>query len=202
MKYYILASLIIFSITIYHAIRRSNEITARDEKNFWDRENEANSVRKKSLDSLNYLHIPMDRFPTSLLIDNPTIRECIETLTQLATRPIVNLTGQSNTDLKLQYGTANITVLSEYDQNYTLLARTLQTWAETLIKEGCEEEAVPILEYAVETGSDISKTYYLLADYYKRNQRGEAIQALLEKASSLPSLNQKVIVRTLSESYL
>ena len=78
MKYYILASLIIFSITIYHAIRRSNEITARDEKNFWDKENQANSVRKKSLDSLNYLHIPMDRFPTSLLTDNPTIRECIE----------------------------------------------------------------------------------------------------------------------------
>lgn len=202
MKFYILASLIIFSITIYHAIRRGNEMTAREEKNFWDRENKANSVRKKSLDSLNYLHIPMDRFPTYLLTDNPTIRECIDTLTQLSTRPIVNLTGQSNTDLKLLYGTANITVLSEYDQNYTLLARTLQTWAETLIKEGCEEEAVPILEYAVETGSDISKTYYLLADYYKRNQRNESIQALLESASSLPSLNQKVIVRTLSESYL
>lgn len=202
MKFYILASLIIFSITIYHAIRRGNEMTAREEKNFWDRENKANSVRKKSLDSLNYLHIPMDRFPTSLLTDNPTIRECIDTLTQLATQPIVNLTGQSNTDLKLQYGTANITVLSEYDQNYTLLARTLQTWAETLIREGYEEEAIPLLEYAVETGSDISKTYYLLADYYKRNQQMESIQALLESASSLPSLNQKVIVRTLSESYL
>lgn len=202
MKFYILASLIIFSITIYHAIRRGNEMTAREEKNFWDRENKANSVRKKSLDSLNYLHIPMDRFPTSLLTDNPTIRECIDTLTQLATQPIVNLTGQSNTDLKLQYGPANITVLSEYDQNYTLLARTLQTWAETLIREGYEEEAIPLLEYAVETGSDISKTYYLLADYYKRNQQMESIQALLESASSLPSLNQKVIVRTLSESYL
>ena len=35
-------------------------------------------------------------------------------------------------DLKLEYGTANINDLSQYDQNYTLLVRTLQKWAEAL----------------------------------------------------------------------
>lgn len=202
MKFYILASLIIFSATIYHAIRRNNEIVARQEKNFWDRENKANSTRKKSLDSLAYIKIPMDSFPTHILSDNSRIAECIEILTQLATQPIVNLTGYSNTDLKLEYGTANITVLSEYDQNYTVLVRTLQSWAEELIANGYAKEAATLLEFAVETDTDISKSYYALADYYKQIQETEKIQYLLEKAQNLSSLSKNAIVRTLQESYL
>lgn len=202
MKFYILASLIIFSATIYHAIRRNNEIVAKQEKSFWDRENKANSTRKKSLDSLAYIKIPMDSFPTHILSDNLRIAECIETLTQLATQPIVNLTGYSNTDLKLEYGTANITVLSEYDQNYTVLVRTLQSWAEELIANGYTKEAATLLEFAVETNTDISKSYYALADYYKQLQETEKIQHLLEKAQNLSSLSKNAIVRTLQESYL
>lgn len=202
MRFYILASLIIFSATIYHAIRRNNEIVAKQEQNFWDRENRANSTRKKSLDSLAYIKIPLDKLPIGILSENPVISECVETLTQLSTQKIVNLTGYSNTDLKLEYGTANITPLSEYDQNYTVLVRTLQIWAEELIANGFPKEACGILEFAVETGSDISKSYYALADYYKELQETEKIQYLLEKAQNLSSLSKKAIVRTLQESYL
>lgn len=202
MRFYILASLIIFSLTIYHAIRRNNEIIAKQEESFWDRENRANSTRKKSLDSLAYIKIPLDKFPIGILAENPVISECIETLTQLSTQKIVNLTGYSNTDLKLEYGTANITPLSEYDQNYTVLVRTLQVWAEELISNGFSKEAADILEFAIETGSDISKSYYALADYYKNLQETEKIQYLLEKAQNLSSLSKKAIVRTLQESYL
>ena len=58
----------------------------------------------------------MDALP-----DNERAEEYRSLLTSLSTQPVVNLTGFTNTDLKLEYGTANITCLTEYDQNYTLL---------------------------------------------------------------------------------
>ena len=98
--------------------------------------------------------------------------ECKEILRSLSTQKIVNLTGYTNTDLKLSYGTANITCLTEYDQNYTLLVSTLQKWAEALYRGGAKKECRQVLEYAVSIGTDVSHTYFLLADLY--DEEGES----------------------------
>ena len=82
---------------------------------FWEKELAANRTKRKPLDDLNYIQIPLDTFPMSVLSDNPVILECHEILTELSTEKIVNLTGISNTDLKLQYGAPNIKILSAYD---------------------------------------------------------------------------------------
>ena len=58
--------------------------------------------------SLRYIKIPLETFPTHLLNDDAAVMECIETIESLTSMKIVNLTGWSNTDLKLEYGTANI----------------------------------------------------------------------------------------------
>lgn len=126
MKLIILASLILFSACLSLAIKRGRRAQAAEEKSFWEREREANSVRRKPLDNLDYITIPFEHLPVNRLTDDPTVSECLEILQNLSELHIVNLTGFSNTDLKLEYGAANITALSEYDQNYTLLARTLQ----------------------------------------------------------------------------
>ncbi len=202
MKFYVLASLILFSGSIYLAIRSSKNKQKQIEDSFWDKELRANSVRKKSLDKLAYVTIPLDKLPTSCVNDNSVINECLETLQSLSTQPIVNLTGMSNTDLKLEYGTANLTILSEYDQNYTVLVRTLQKWADELNRLSMTEEAVTVLEYALEIGSDISKTYYDLAAYYRKQGNPFKLEELVEKASHLNTIQKNVIVRTLKESYL
>jgi len=202
MKLIILASLILLCSVLSNVIKRQKKESKTSEQTFWDREQRANSTRRKSLDGLEYITIPLDRFPTDLLQENATVAECVELLKTLSDQPVVNLTGYSNTDLKLEYGTANITLLTEYDQNYTLMVRTLQKWADILLEEGYEEEAETLMEFAVSTRTDISRTYYKLAELYACRLETERIHALISTAEALPTLNKNTIVRTLQESYL
>lgn len=196
-----LASFIAFILILSVVIKRQGSRYQKREAQFWTRERQANAVRRKSLDGLNYIRIPLEDFPTHILQNDETVLECISTLETLTSRKIVNLTGYTNTDLKLEYGTANITALSEYDQNYTVLVRTLQKWADVLLETGYAEEASVLMEFAVSTGTDISRTYLALADY--RASRGETLQIrrLISMAEGLRSANKAVIVKHLREKY-
>ncbi len=197
----LLASLIALSLIVSGSVRTQNKRSREREQSFWERETRANSVRRKSLDGLPYVRIPLEAFPTHLLQENETVLECISIIEALTSQKIVNFTGYTNTDLKLEYGTANITELSEYDQNYTVLVRTLQKWADILLENGYAQEAVVLMEFAVSTGTDISRTYYALAEY--RASRGEydRIEHLTASAEALHSSNKKVILRHLRANY-
>lgn len=196
-----IASLIVFILFLSVRIKRQSKIQQNAEKSFWERERLANSVRRKSLDGLNYIQIPLETFPTHIMQEDETVLECIDLMESLTAQKIVNLTGFSNTDLKLEYGTANITVLTEYDQNYTLLVRTLQKWADVLIAAGYAKEAAILMEFAVSTHTDISRTYYQLAEYYVSQRESEKIQWLKDMADGLRSSNRNSILNHLKEAY-
>lgn len=199
MKFYVLASLIIFIWIIGHNLRKSKRIQSEAEKSFWERERLANETRRKPLDNLDYIRIPLEDLPMHLMEENTEVAGCLQILNELSLQPIVNLTGYTNTDLKLEYGTANITVLTEYDQSYTLLVNTLQTWARLLYDGGYTDETQKILEFAVSTRTDVTATYDLLADIYIQNGYTEGIHKLSETAESLNSLSRPVILRHLQE---
>ena len=200
MNFGFIGAFILFTIIISYNLKKQARKKRRDEEDFWARESRANSVRRKSLDGLVYIPVPLEQLPTHLLNDNSTVLECIETLEALSSQKIVNLTGWSNTDLKLEYGTANITALSEYDQNYTLLVRTLQKWADALAAAGHMDEAVILMEFAVSTNTDISRTYYLLAEYWAARGRGDKIEQMMRTAQGLRSSNKDAILRHLKKS--
>lgn len=202
MKFPFLASFIIFILVLARRIKWSNKQEAKQEKNFWETESAANSVRRKSLDTLDYIQIPMEKLPTNTLTEDPAVQDYLNTLDTLSKEKIVNLTGYTNTDLKLKYGTSNISQLSTYDQNYTLLASTLQSWADLLWEKGYRTESVSVMEFALSTHTDTSHTYYKLAEYYAFLDDHEKLESLLHMAETLPSANRGVIVRTLQESYL
>ncbi len=196
----IFASFIVLSILIAYEIKKSRKKQVSEEKSFWEKERMANSTRRKSLENLEYISIPLEEFPISVLTENETVRECLETITSLHSCEIVNFTGISNTDLKLQYGVANLTLLTEYDQNYTLLVRTLQKWADCLYDNGFVKEACTLLEYAVSIRSDISHTYSLLISVYKDLHCPEKIPELLPTALSLNSAMKNTIVQILEQA--
>ena len=200
MKLPFLASFIILLVVISHLIRKSNRAMEAEQKSFWAKERESNNVRKKPLDDLNYINIPFDELPCTAHNDSELVQDCLSTLHTLSERKIVNLTGITNTDLKLTYGTANITALTEYDQNFTVLVTTLQKWADALYGLEAVAEAQSILEYAVSVDSDVSKTYELLASIYAQNSDTEAIASLIEHAKNLTSSSGKIIVRKLEEA--
>ncbi len=127
------------------------------------------------------------------------IADCHRILNGFREKKAVNLTGITNTDLKLTYGAANITLLMEYDQNYTLLVRTMQKWADLLIRAGYRREAVPILEFCVETRTDISSTYRALAAIYRERGETDKIAHLREVADGLNSAMRPAILRMLDK---
>lgn len=199
MKFYILASLIIFILVIAHNVRKSGRIQQKNELGFWEKERLANETRRKPLDGLNYITIPLDKLPMHTMEENERVAECLRIVNELSVESVVNLTGITNTDLKLEYGAANITVLTQYDQNYTLLASTLQQWADLLYSEGFVKETLQILEFAVDTHTDVSRCYDLLADIYLQIGDSGKIAELTETAETLNSLNKEVILRHLKE---
>lgn len=136
----------------------------------------------------------------TLLEDVPKVEDYKQIILTLKDLPIVNFTGISNTELKLRYGAPNIGLLTQYDQNYTLLVRTLQQWAQLLYDAGYLTEACQMLEFAVSTGTDISSTYRLLCRIYKEQHTPEKIGSLYPIAEVLNSAMQKTIVRILQEA--
>ncbi len=201
MKIPLLASLFLFFWVFCRQMKRHTRSIQEEQQSFWQKERASNSVRKKPLDNLDYITIPLENLPVNNHTDDDSVADCVSTITTLSECKIVNLTGITNTDLKLTYGTANITILTEYDQNFILLVTTLQKWAARLHALGDVSSAVSILEYAVNIGSDVSKTYSLLASIYDEKNELSKITLLKERAATLTSSSGKFIVRKLEEAY-
>lgn len=201
MKIPFFASSIVFCIWLFYELRKHRRKEAQVEDSFWERETAANNTRKKPLDDLEYISIPFDFLPMDILKEDDEVAECHRLLLTLSEQKIVNLTGLSNTELKLRYGAPNITVLTDYDQNYTVLARTLQKWASLLYQAGYTQEAKTILEFAVSTKTDVSASYAILSEIYKKNGQTQKIESLLQIAEGLNSAMKPAIVRILKEAY-
>ena len=133
--------------------------------------------------------------------DDPRIAEYLERLRFLSNEKIANFTGISNTDLKLRYGAPNIESLMRCDQNYTVLARTLQEWAQLLYENGHTDDAETVLRYAVSTRTDVSGTYRLISEIYKSRGDYDSIRSLLPVAEKLNSAMKPHIIDILMGYY-
>lgn len=200
MNFIIFASILILSLVIALTLSKGKKQAAATQQDYWTREREANNTRRKSLDDLNYIKIPLEDFPMDLLNDVAKVDDYKQIIRALSESPIVNFTGINNTELKLRYGAPNIDLLTTYDQNYTLLVRTLQQWAQALYDADYIKEACQLLEFSVSTGTDVSGTYRLLCEIYKKQNTPEKIGSLYPIAETLNSAMQKTIVRILQEA--
>lgn len=203
------ASFIVFCLWLAYEIKKSRRKERQQEQSFWELEEKANSTRRKSLENLDYVTLPagilsMEELAAQNFRNDLTVlskvQEYFDILHSLSSLKIVNFTGLTNTELKLRYGAPNITLLTEYDQNYTLLVRTLQTLSEEFFKAGLFVQAKELLEFAVSTGTDVRQSYFLLADLYVREGRPYKIEELIAAAGSLNTVTKSTIVRTLQES--
>ena len=189
---------------------RANRAARRDEsvrEAFWAREHKANSTRKQSLSGLDYITIPPDLLPSDCGTLSDNAHDAAMRIDRLRedNEPIVNLTGYTNTDLKLTYGAANLNELSVYDAHYTLLATSLQDCGGALYDSGRFEESAKVLEFAVQTGTDVTRTYKLLLDMYENKlsldeaTKEKKLDILLESANNLRSLSKDGIVSMVEE---
>ena len=108
---------------------------------------------------------------------------------------------RTNTDLKLEYGVANLSELTIYENNFHTLCREIINLAKALIDNGYEKEAVSFLEFGIRSRSDLSANYVMLAEIYSKNGENEKINHLKKYAETLNTITKDYIIKKI-DAYL
>lgn len=194
---FILPYFIILLLLFQFYLKKNSKKPRSDSENFLNRESLANQTRKKDISKLDYITIPDDLpFPDT---DIDEVKRAQQSIADLKDKKILNLSGFTNTDLKLKYGAANLTALSEYDENFSTLCRSVVNMAAALKKNGFDSEAEAFLEFGIECGSDVSSNYVMLAEYYLKNGNENGLSHLKARAESLTTMSKSVILKKLGE---
>ncbi len=192
-----LLGLFIIALAVIRFYRKRNDrLQQETEESFWEREHQANLVRRKDISGLSYITIPFEDFSIGVF-SNEKLAEAEQHLQTFSDKKILNLTGLTNTDLKMQYGPANLPALIECDQNFTDMLLALTDYINCLIEAGHMDAAVPVLEFCIGIGSDVSSHYAVLGNYYKAGGQTEKLDDLHAKASALSSLTRTSILQKL-----
>lgn len=197
---YFIILLAIFQFFLRKNTKKHEELN----KEFWKREREANTVRKKDISALNYIIIP-DTLPVPVDYsgsEGNNLKTALNYFYTFKDKKMLNLTGKSNTDLKAAYGAANLDALSEYDENCTQMLKSIIPLATELNKSGLTDEAAAYLEFGISCHTDITQNYIMLGEYYASKGNKDKIQHLVNVAESLDSLTKKTIISRLDSILL
>ncbi|MCR5546058.1 MAG: hypothetical protein K6F30_06210 [Lachnospiraceae bacterium] len=188
--------LTIFMIFIIFLFIRFTTLNKKQEEtynNFWDKEQDAENTPTKDISNLPYIKIPLSSLPMGKW-DDDEIRMIEDNITELSTKRILNLTGKTNTELKLEYGTANLNVMSEIGENYNELTILLTDYGKALMQKGDYDSAASVFEYGAAIKSDVSSNYMLLGDCYIALHQARKIEAIKEQVLSMHLLLEYKII--------
>ena len=166
-------------------------------RSFRERERRANNTLKQPLDDLPFVKVPLEDIPMPEPAVNERCASLISEIKRLAELKIVNLTGISNTDLKLTYGAPNLPILTEYDQNFTSLTKNIFDLGCEYKNAGFEDEAIATLNAGIKVGTDISGNYTILAEIYAEKGQYVEIQRLINCADNIRSLTKNSTINKL-----
>lgn len=184
MKLLTLTSVVLMGLIINNAIRRSNARSRKAHDEFWDRERESYRAPERSTEDLDFIRVP-ENLPIHISTDDPQIKEYQETLENLTKKDIINLSGISNTDIRMSYGKNNMEELSKADQRYIVLCRSLNNLSAAYMEQEHMTEAEELLEYALSIGCDISSCWTNLGRCYLLREDRDSLQKLLSRAEAL-----------------
>ena len=201
MKILLLPSITILILVLNYNIRKNKNKDKQSVGSYLSREDRANSSRRKDLSDLPYIEVPLNTLPLDITLNDEKkqlqISNYIKEIRSLSEQKMLNLIGVSNTDLKEQYGPANLEILTVYDQNYSRYLRDLHLLADCIYEE-FPTEAVAIWEYCLSIGTDISGTYINLGQYYLSKQDKESFMKLYDYIPVADSISGKTIINKLS----
>ena len=183
--------LILVGILTYQ-LRKTTNAQKEVEDNFWTREREANFVRPKDISNLCYITIPDGLLP--LNIESDTEKE----IATFIDKKMLNLTGMTNTDVKLEYGRQNFDKLSTYDDNFTQFIKLVPEYAKELMDANQVSDARNLLEFAVKNKADIRQIYQLLSSIYVDSGESGKINNLIAYAQNLDSLTKNMIINDMN----
>lgn len=206
--------IILFVLWVRYETQKNSRIETEDNSNFLERERHANFTRKADLTDLDYTVIPLDELPFAGSYDEvkssyslpeglseltkSEIFDCEQKIIALSHKKILNLGHMSNTDIKMEYGVANLQILIQYDENSSKLARLLAKWGKLLYENGEEAAAEKVLTYAVSCKSDIEDVFITLAKIYRNNGNELGISDLVEACQCFDELRRENIINQIT----
>ena len=197
--FYMVGAVLVICALIAYEKRKSDRQMRKASDTFWDKEREANMTRRKDISKLPYITIPYETLPLDALSESEDYNAAVRQLQSLAGKQILDLSGQTNTDLKLAYGAPNLPILMECDQNYLVLIRTLSRMAGLLTDAGKDDAAVAVLCFAIESGSTIRSDYEQLAAIYGKRRDYLRLDALIARAECLNTSTKASLLTSLQK---
>lgn len=197
----IFAFFVLFLLCALYKMRKSTQMSQKISDEFWETEHKADGVRKKDIEHLDYINIDFERLPFHEEDPLP-MRHYEEKILDLKGEKILNLTGYTNTELKLMYGAPNLPVLTEYDSNYTTLVSYLAKWGTECYNLKRIDDAKILFEYGIQIGTDVSSNYILLATIYQSENQTDRIYSLIDAAENVRSLSKNTILKNLKQILL
>lgn len=178
---------LIFIGWLHYEKRKASRKESRLSEQFWQREEEANRTRNKDISQLPLFHMEEYRIPMPQSEDENVCYYQKQVKNSLAL-PMMDLSGYSNTDLKLAYGVGNFKTLSDYDENFNVFLMNMSNLGKAYFEAGLFEEAETVFRLCLESGSAKSTDYKALARVYSAMGAPGKISALITEieASELP----------------
>lgn len=155
---------------IYYFIQRSGKKHKKTVDDFWETEHKANQAAKQNIpDEMFYTPdisgLPFKEYEVNeenkklIRLQNDVINKSNKKMLQFEEK-------LSNTELKFQYGAANIQNIVIYEQNYENFIRALNSWSKELLMLEQIDASEKISEYTLSLRPLIFDTYAILIDIY------------------------------------
>ena len=194
-----LISIILAGLIIRRSIKKTDKERSVGLNSFWERERASYASVSEKIDESEWIHIP-ERLPLNIITDDEQIKEYQQTLKNLSNLSIMNLTGLSNTDIRIKYGAVNFSKLSRADERFTLMSRTLVRLSNKYLELGLKDEAIELLEFGILSGSDVTENFTLLQGLYAESDSSDLKRLdLVMFAEKLNSFSKRAILRRLKE---
>ena len=157
---------LIFLLWFTYERLKADRHSSYSNEEFWERERRASFTPSARIDNLPYITLDESVIPSASSADNDELKSVLEEIRSLKDTQMIDLSEMTNTELKLKYGTANFTALSEADQRFALLITDFEKAGELLAAAGRTDEAYALVRYAAD-----------LSGYGRLRAKAEAILA-------------------------
>ena len=171
----LIASIIlIFVVAI--VTKRHGRLQDAKNRRFLEEEQAANLARKREIDPELFFYANLNNLP-------PVPESDPHRVLRTSRRTMIRFeVPESNVDLKKRYGVAQLDSITLYEENFHDFLKSLGVWAQALHDEGNARDALLVLEYAIELGSEFRGTYKLAADIFAYERDAYALEQLLQMA--------------------
>ena len=174
----LLLSSIVLIIVVAAVTKRHGKLQDAKNRRFLEEEQAANLARRREIEPELFFYADLSKLPP---IDERDQFKVLRT----SKRKMIRFTEpKSNIDLKLNYGPSQLDSIALYEENFHDFLKSLGEWAAALAADGLTDDALQVLEYAINHGTEFRAAYKLAADIYAYEQDRAALEYLLQAAQN------------------